>query len=85
MKVAQAQLRHAGASTTARYYLHVVSSEQRAAATPSYPDWLMAEHLGLLEDAVNSALGDCQPGNPDDDVAHLRVLRIFFGIAQFSG
>lgn len=32
LKVAQAQLRHADASTTARYYLHVVGSEQRDAA-----------------------------------------------------
>src|SRR5216683_460189 len=32
LKVAQAQLRHADASTTSRYYLHVVGSEQRDAA-----------------------------------------------------
>jgi integrase len=32
LKVAQTQLRHADASTTARYYLHVVGSEQRDAA-----------------------------------------------------
>jgi integrase len=31
LKVAQAQLRHADASTTSRYYLHVVGSEQRDA------------------------------------------------------
>jgi integrase len=32
LKVAQAQLRHADASTTSRYYLHVIGSEQRDAA-----------------------------------------------------
>jgi integrase len=32
LKVTQAQLRHADASTTSRYYLHVVDSEQRDAA-----------------------------------------------------
>jgi integrase len=32
LKVAQTQLRHADASTTSRYYLHVVGSEQRDAA-----------------------------------------------------
>jgi integrase len=32
LKVAQTQLRHADASTTARYYLHVLGSEQRDAA-----------------------------------------------------
>ncbi|HXN50927.1 MAG TPA: hypothetical protein VN943_03245, partial [Candidatus Acidoferrum sp.] len=32
MKVAQTQLRHADASTTSRYYLHVLGSEQRDAA-----------------------------------------------------
>jgi integrase len=32
LKVAQVQLRHADASTTSRYYLHVVPSEQREAA-----------------------------------------------------
>lgn len=32
LKVAQVQLRHADASTTSRYYLHVVGSEQRDAA-----------------------------------------------------
>ena len=32
LKVAQAQLRHADASTTSRYYLHVLGSEQRDAA-----------------------------------------------------
>jgi integrase len=32
LKVAQMQLRHADASTTSRYYLHVVGSEQRDAA-----------------------------------------------------
>lgn len=32
LKVAQTQLRHADASTTARYYLHVIGSEQRDAA-----------------------------------------------------
>jgi integrase len=32
LKVTQAQLRHADASTTSRYYLHVVGSEQRDAA-----------------------------------------------------
>jgi len=31
LKVAQTQLRHADASTTSRYYLHVVGSEQRDA------------------------------------------------------
>ena len=32
LKVAEAQLRHADASTTSRYYLHVLGSEQRDAA-----------------------------------------------------
>jgi integrase len=32
LKVAQTQLRHADASTTSRYYLHVIGSEQRDAA-----------------------------------------------------
>jgi integrase len=32
LKVAQAQLRHTDASTTSRYYLHVIPSEQREAA-----------------------------------------------------
>lgn len=32
LKVAQLQLRHADASTTSRYYLHVIGSEQRDAA-----------------------------------------------------
>lgn len=32
LKVAQVQLRHADSSTTSRYYLHVVGSEQRDAA-----------------------------------------------------
>ena len=32
LKVAQTQVRHADASTTSRYYLHVVGSEQRDAA-----------------------------------------------------
>jgi integrase len=32
LKVAQTQLRHADASTTARYYLHVLGAEQRDAA-----------------------------------------------------
>ena len=32
MKVAQTQLRHADASTTSHYYLHVLGSEQRDAA-----------------------------------------------------
>ena len=32
LKVTQAQLRHADSSTTSRYYLHVVDSEQRDAA-----------------------------------------------------
>ena len=32
LKVAQVQLRHADASTTSRYYLHVIGSEQRDAA-----------------------------------------------------
>jgi integrase len=32
LKVAQPQLRHADASTTSRYYLHVIGSEQRDAA-----------------------------------------------------
>jgi integrase len=32
LKVAQIQLRHADASTTSRYYLHVIGSEQRDAA-----------------------------------------------------
>jgi integrase len=32
LKVAQVQLRHADASTTARYYLHTIGSEQRDAA-----------------------------------------------------
>jgi integrase len=32
LKVAQLQLRHADSSTTSRYYLHVIGSEQRDAA-----------------------------------------------------
>src|SRR5262249_20777752 len=32
LKVAQAQLKHADASTTSRYYLHVINSKQRDAA-----------------------------------------------------
>jgi integrase len=32
LKVAQTQLRHADASTTSRYYIHVIGSEQRDAA-----------------------------------------------------
>lgn len=32
LKVTQAQLRHAEASTTSRYYLHVIDSDQREAA-----------------------------------------------------
>jgi integrase len=47
LKVAQIQLRHADASTTSRYYLHVVGSEQRDAAEKVarilYPDVAKSE------------------------------------------
>ena len=45
-------------------------------ATPSFPDWLAADQIGLLEEAVNAALGDCEPGDPDDDVAGVLKARI---------
>jgi integrase len=47
LKVAQMQLRHADASTTSRYYLHVLGSEQRDAAER------VAKLLQLRPDVAN--------------------------------